>query len=263
MSLLFLLPGLSFAQTGTNQKIVDDARAQYSVLRRQGLMSFTASVTPNWEPLLTEVPTEERLTALRFARRLRFSVKVDAVAGTVNVSHTLLGPKPAKVRLEALESIARGMDLSINGFFQTWMPVMITHVIPEQPEQFVFQDLGNSYVLSFFESSTNVSIDMTKDFRITELRTPMGSVRPELSRTTNGFVMTGYEGDFEAPNLGRVTFKSTITSAPVQGMSMPAKIVLVSTIGTGQNRVELAFSNYRVRFSHGFSRMKRIKQKAL
>lgn len=228
LSLLLSLPVASFAQAGPNQKIVDDAREQYSVLRRQGLVSFTASVTPNWDPLLTEVPEEERLTALRYARRLRFSVTVDAVSGTINVSHTLLGPKPPKVRLEALESIARGIELSINGFFMSWTPFMITHVIPEKPEQLVFQDLGNSYAISYRESSTNVSVDMTKDLRITEVRTPQGSVRPQLVRTRDGFVLTAYEGDFDLPDLGRVTLKTTITPMLVQGLSMPAKIVLAS-----------------------------------
>lgn len=238
----------ALAQTdNANQQVIEKSRQQYSMLSRQGLLELKALAVPNWTPLLSSVGPRERALALTYARRLKFNVSIDAVKGTINVTHTLIGPKPPLVRLNALESIARGIELSINGFFFTWMPFMVTHVIPEKPDQLVFQDLGKNYVITFKDSGSIVSVDLTKEFVITEIRSPQGSVRPKFLKTNDGYLLTSYEGDFEARDLGRVTLSATITSGAVRGMSLPAKVVLLSTIGGGHNRVELAFVNYQVK----------------
>jgi hypothetical protein len=248
--LIIWLCSFATAQTeAANKKIIDEARQQYSLLRRQGLTEFNAAVTPNWEPLLAAVEPEERATALSFARRLRFLVTVNGESGSVKVTHTFVGPKPARVRMEALESIARGIEMSVTGFFMTWTPFMLTYVIPEQLDQFVFQDLENQYVVSYKDGASNVSVTMTKAFQITELKAPQGTVRPHLAPAKQGFLLTGYTGDFEAPDLGRVSLQTTITSVSVRGFSLPSKVVLLSAIGGGTNRVQLSFSNYQLKAS--------------
>jgi hypothetical protein len=236
------------AQTDTaSQKVIDEARQQYSMLARQGVTELKASVTPNWVPLLSAVPSRERLTALTYARKLQFTVSVAADTGVINVSHKLIGPRPPKVRFDALESTAKGIEMSILGFFMSWAPFMLTYVIPEKPEQLVFQDLGTGYLLTFKDHAENVSVELDRGSLIKELRSPLGVVRPEFLKTKSGYQLTGYEGDLEVPDLGHVTLKTTITSGAVQGMTLPTKVVLISTIGTGSNRIELAISNYQMK----------------
>ncbi|HEV8368958.1 MAG TPA: hypothetical protein VGQ39_13480 [Pyrinomonadaceae bacterium] len=139
------------AQSQSNDsKFLDDTRNSYSILRRQGLIELRASVSPNWEPLLANLEPKRKPAALKLARRLRFSITASA-AGNIQVSHTILGPKPNKATADALDTMAKGVELSVTGFLMSWAPFMLTHLIPEKLDHFVLQDRDAERVLTFKE----------------------------------------------------------------------------------------------------------------
>src|SRR5258705_89043 len=249
LTLVLFISTFPFARAqgkADDQKVLDDMRPSYSTLQRQGLVELRASVTPNWEPLLVEVEPARRPAALKLAAQLHFSVAADA-KGTVKVTHHIMGRPSGRVASEALETLAKGIEQSIYGFLISWVPFMLSHLIPEKLDHFVLQDLGKEYLLSFKDGGSDVSVSMTKEFVIRELKTSQGSLKPLLQQTRNGFMLTGYEGDYQDAALGHVTLKATLDSQVVGRMQLPRRVVLSTTIGENRTRVELGFTNYQLK----------------
>jgi len=241
---LLLLSVCAHAQTPNNdRKFLDDTRKSYSLLSRQGLEGMKASVFPNWTVLLKEVGPKERPAALRLANRLRFSMEVDSKGG-IHVNHQIIGPKPNKATLNALDNMAKGVDLSITSFLMSWTPFMLTYLIPENLDQFVLQDLDSQRVLTFKQGEVEVTVAIAKDFEIKELRTPQGAIKPLLTKNKDGFVLTGYEGDNEDPVVGKVKIKAKIVSVPTQGMLLPSTVLLNGSAGATPINFEMRITNY-------------------
>ena len=249
LSAVFVIAHQCPAQAQTQEsdrKFLDDTRNSYSVLRRQGLDRIQASVFPNWQNMLKDLPPAKRTQAMRLANRLRFSVEADAKGG-IRVTHTITGPKPDKGTADALDNIAKGVDLSVTGFLMSWAPFMLSYLIPENLDHFVLQDLNEQRLLTFTQGSVDVSIAITKDFEIKELRTPQGAIKPLLTRRQNGFLLVGYEGDNEDPVVGNVVVKARIESVSTQGMMLPRTVFLNGSAGKSPINVEFQFMNYVLR----------------
>jgi len=133
----------------------------------------------------------------------------------------------------------------------TWAPFMLTYLIPDQLDHFVLQDLDSHYLLSFRQGDADVGVVMMKNLLITELRTAQGNVKPVLTRTANGFMLTGYEGSYDDPTLGHSTLKATIVNQNVAGLSLPAKVLMSGLIGQQAFNFELHFTNYRLKRNSG------------
>jgi hypothetical protein len=238
---------VAVAQTQTgDQKFLTETRQSYAVLKRQGLQQLRASVVPNWAVMFKNVAVKDRPTLIRMASRLRFVVEADAT-GNFHVTHSIIGPKPAKGPAEALDNIAKGVDLSITGFLMTWAPFMLTYLIPDNLEQFVLQDQETQKVLTYKEREVEVSVVITKDYEIKELSTPQGTVKPILKKEKSGFVLTGYEGNNEDPIAGKVIVNGRIALAAVQGLMLPKTVFLTGKSGETPINFELNFVNYRLK----------------
>ena len=248
LSFIFVVSSvIGSAQTKRDdKKLIEDARNVYSTLRRQGLVEVRATLSPNWQPVFRELPTARKPSAMKLANRLRFSIVVDS-NGKIEVAHRILGPKPDKPTAEALDLLAKGVELSATGFLMSWSPFMMTSLIPEQLDKFVLQEQETEYLLSFNQSGIDVSVVMKKDLLITELKTLQGSVRPTLTRTTDGFVLTGYEANNTDPVVGTVSLKARIESVTISGMTLPQKVFLEGTSGGVPFKFELLFTNYRLK----------------
>ena len=231
--------------SNADQKFLTETRNSYAVLKRQGLIGFNASVIPNWTVMFKDVPVKDRPGLIRTTSRLRFSVEVDAT-GNFHVTHSIIGAKPARAQAEALDNIAKGVDVSVTSFFMTWSPFMLTYLIPDKLDQFVLQDLENQKVLTYKQSEVAVSVVMTKDYEIKELSTPQGMVKPKLRRDKTGFVLIGYEGSNEDPIAGKVVVNGRVESAPVQGFLLPKTVFITGNSGSTPLNIELSFSNYRI-----------------
>jgi hypothetical protein len=226
-----------------DRKLLEDTRNAYSTLRRQGVIEVRASMTPNWQSIFKDLPAAQKTTAMRLVSRLRFSIAADRY-GHVQVIHRILGPKPNKVSANVMDNLAKGVELSATGFLMSWAPFMLTWLIPEKLDQFVLQEQDTGYVLSFRESGIDVSAAINKDLLITELRTAQGTVRPTLLRTTNGYVLTGYEANNTDPVVGHTELKARVISADVSGLPLPKTVFLDGSSGQTPFHFELHFANY-------------------
>jgi hypothetical protein len=236
-----------FAQSPRDDKqLLADTRGAYSTLRRQGLSEVRASMWPNWTQVFKNLPAAQKTTAMRLANRLRFSIIADR-NGNIQVTHQVVGPKPNKASAEALDNLAKGVELSATSFLMSWAPFMLTWLIPEKLDHFVMQEQQNGYVLSFTESGVDVSVVMNKDLLMTELRTPQGSVKPNLLRTNDGYVLTGYEANNTDPVVGHTELKARIVSQQVTGLLLPKTVFLEGASGQIPFQFELHFANYRLK----------------
>ena len=214
------------------------------MLRRQGLAEIKATVSPNWGLVFADLEPAKRPEAVALASRLRFSLFADS-NGTVRVTHIVVGPKLTGKKAEALKTIATGVELSVTGFLMSWMPFMMTYLIPDKLDQFVLQDLKSAYLLTFTEQNIEVGVKVTKDFVITELTTPQGSVKPSLLRSKNGFVLTGYEAINEDPVVGKIVLKAKIDSAPIRGMLLPRSVSLTGSAAEKAFNMKFFFTNHK------------------
>jgi hypothetical protein len=241
------LPCIVAAQSPPDdQKFIDDTKNRYSMLRRQGLSEISATVLPNWDLAFVDLEPAKRPEALALASRLRFSLFADST-GIVRVTHTVVGPKLTRIKAETVKTIATGVELSVTGFLMSWMPFMMTYLIPDKLDHFVLQDLNSAYLLTFTEQTIEVGLKVTKDFVITELATPLGSVKPSLLRSKNGFVLTGYEAMNEDPVVGKITLKAKIDSTPIRGMLLPRSVSLTGSAAEKAFNLKFFFTNYKLK----------------
>src|SRR4029079_1538803 len=145
--LLFLFSVTIQAQNN-DRKFIEDTRNSYSLLRRQGLLEVRASIIPNWQIMLKDVSPKYKPAVLRLSNRLRFTLEADT-KGNINVTHSIVGPKPNKATADALDNLAKSVELSVTGFLMSWAPFMLSELIPENLEQFVLQDLESQRLLTF------------------------------------------------------------------------------------------------------------------
>ncbi len=203
---------------------------------------------PVWTPLLKEVPADKRKSAAALTNRLLFNIHVDA-SGKLEVSHTILGPKPDKATADNLNELSKGVEMSVRGFLMCYVPFMLTYLIPEQLDNFVLQDLDSQYVLSFVDGKMDVSVVMDKDLRIVEFKSPQGVVKPDLLKVSKGYALKGYDSTFEDPILGSTRLKVNIETLPLQGFSLPHRVVMNSSYGARNVTFEMVFSNYKLKLT--------------
>ena len=233
-------------QHANDKQTIEDVRQAYSMLKHQGLVGMEASVTPVWDYLLATVDQKQKTQVLRLMSRLRFTMSIDA-NGAARVNHRVLGPPPDKTTKATLDDMARAVELSTLGFLMSWAPIMLTYLIPEKLDSFVLQDLDSDYLLSFKDQGTEVSITISKDLVIKEIRSPMGWMKPALLKTSKGYLLTGYEAAYNGPNVGAGSLSVSLLSQEVAGMPLPSRVTLNSTSAGQFGKVELLFSNYQLK----------------
>ena len=158
-----------------------------------------------------------------------------------------MGPRPNKATASALDNLAKSVDLSVTAFLMSWAPFMLSELIPENLDQFVLQQLEQERLLTFKVKEVEVSVAISKDFEIKELRTAQGAIKPILRKSKDGFVLTGYEGSNEDPVVGNVVIKAVIESVPTQGVLLPKTVVVNGSAGQTPINFELHFSNYQLK----------------
>lgn len=231
-----------------DKKLIEETRKSYSLLKRQGLLDFRATMKPVWTSLLKEVPADKRNKVAQLTNRLVFTVHADT-SGKVEVTHSILGPKPDKATTDLLNELSKSVEVSAQGFLLGYVPFMLTHLIPDNLDKFALLDLESGYVLSFTDGKMDVSIAMDKELRITEVKTPQGLVKPNLLKTSKGYALKGYESTFEDAILGSTRLKVNVATLPVQGFDLPSRVLLNGSFGSKEFTFEMLFSNYRLKFA--------------
>src|SRR5262249_33687969 len=182
---------------------------------------------------------------------LHFTMVLDQ-QGKVSVKHRSDVEPPNEQARHGFEQIYSGIDQAVSGFFATWSLFMLNSPFPDAGSAFQLDDLGSQYRLSYKEGTSDVVTLMSKDLIISEIKVTspefLSTVKPQISKTANGFVLTGYVGDY-APTAGAgvVHLVVKIENAPVNGLQLPLTLVADSMMDGAPTHMELAFSEYQVK----------------
>jgi hypothetical protein len=257
-ALLLLACGLAAAQSpvvppAESKKVVEKARQAYYNLRAAGLDEFRATIKPNWSLVLKDqlkADPEKGEAALKLLNGLHFFMLLDKDGKVTVTHHTDTEPANNQQR-QGFDQIYSGMDQAINGFFTTWSVFMLSPPLPAADSKYEMEDLGVQYRISYKDGPSDVITTMGKDMIITEVKVNskdfISSVRPQLTRTPKGFVLSGYSADYKpTQGAGVVKLDLKIVNQPVDGLQLPANLVLDSVLDGAPTHMELAFSEHQV-----------------
>ena len=97
-----------------------------------------------------------------------------------------------------------------------------------------------------------MSTTMAKDLRITAIKVVSSEfssvIRPRFGNTDKGFVLKGYAGDYvPVKGPGKVTLDAEVEYQEVNGLQVPRKLHLVSSLDGAPNLMELSFLQSEVK----------------
>lgn len=263
--LLVSISALAVAQTphvvpvsglspAAQQEIVKRARHSYYSLRAAGLDEFQSTITPDWEKVLRDQGVSDSAKiqdALQLLNGLHFSMVLDQ-NGAITVNHRSDVEPPNEQVRQGFEQIYGGIEQAVSGFFATWSLFMLNSPFPEVGSAYQLEDLGSQYRLSYKEGVSEIVTLMSKDLVISEIKVTspqyLSTVRPQVRKTTNGLMLTGYVGDYKPiSGPGVVHLDVKIENAPVNGLQLPLTLIADSTLDGAPTHMELAFSQYQVK----------------
>lgn len=256
-ALLLLACGLAAAQSpvpaAESKKVVEKARQAYYNLRAAGLDEFSATIKPNWSLVLKDQLKADPASgqaAVKLLNGLHFSMLLDK-GGKVTVTHHSDTEPANDQQRQGFDQIYSGMDQAITGFFTTWSVFMLSPPLPAADSVYQLEDLGVQYRISYKDGDSDVVTTMGKDLIITEVKVNSAeftsSVRPQLTRSAKGFVLSGYSADYKPTSgKGAVKLDLKIENQPVNGLQLPANLVLDSVLDGEPTHMELALSEHQV-----------------
>jgi hypothetical protein len=236
------------------QEIVKHARQSYYSLRAAGLDGFQSTIKPNWEKVLKDQGVSDSTqlgAALQLLNGIHFTMLLDE-NGTVTVNHRADTEPPNEQVRQGFEQIYGGIEQAVSGFFSTWSLFMLNSPFPEASSAFQLEDVGNQYRLSYKEGTSDVVTLMSKDLVISEIKVTspqfLSIIKPQVQKTANGFILTGYVGDYTPTSgPGVVHLAVKIEHNPVNGLQLPTSLIADSTMDGTPTHMELAFSEYQVK----------------
>ncbi|HET9281518.1 MAG TPA: hypothetical protein VFR24_06110 [Candidatus Angelobacter sp.] len=236
------------------QEIVKHARQSYYSLRSAGLDGFQSTIKPNWEKVLKDQGVSDSTqleAALRLLNGIHFTMLLDE-NGQITVNHRADTEPPNEQVRQGFEQIYGGIEQAVSGFFSTWSLFMLNSPFPEAGSAFQLEDMGSQYRLSYKEGVSDVVTLMSKDLVISEIKVTspqfLSIIKPQVQKTANGFILTGYVGDYTPTSgPGVVHLQVKIEHNPVNGLQLPTSLIADSTMDGTPTHMELAFSEYQVK----------------
>ncbi|HKS08152.1 MAG TPA: hypothetical protein VJS13_01310 [Pyrinomonadaceae bacterium] len=246
-SLSIFLPLILAAQPGeqtasTQHDVISRASVEYYSLARKGFKGFTATIEPNWEVILAQTATPANL---KIFRDVRFTMVVDA-NGAITVTHEL-GPNASKPDLQpTVNRIHSDVQRLLTGFFSTWRLFVVGSPFPANEIQVKLEKSRNQYRLSYTTQAGDVTITTTGDLLIKEWNlsgpTLRRAVKPQFQKTLDGYLLTGYHGNFEPVGDGiKTTLDFKIEYQDFNGMKVPQKVRFNGMHGSEPVEAELVF----------------------
>jgi hypothetical protein len=240
--------------SAAQKQIVQRGRDAYYNLRTAGLDEFRATIKPNWALVLKDQLQADPAggqAALKLLNGLHFFMLLDK-DGKITVTHRTDTEPANEQQRKGFDQIYSGMDQAINGFFATWSVFMLSPPLPAADSQYRIEDLGAQYRISYKDGQSDVITTMGKDMIITEVKVNsaefISSVRPRLTHTAKGFVLSGYSADYKPTSgPGVVKLDITIDHQTVSGLQLPVNLVLDSVMDGAPTHMELAFSDHQVK----------------
>jgi len=233
------------------EAILTKARAAYIGLSTRGFRGYRFVARPDWSVSLAELAKSDPTAydaALKLLTQIRFDVRVGA-HGQSQVTHTVVdAPEGAT---QGLNQIYQGVEQALNGFFQTWGPFMVQTPVPAAGVPCKVVDLGTQYQFTWEETGdVHVELRTDRSFAISVMKVASPAfdavIQPTFDRTAQGFVLTGYEGDFNPKGNGvAMNLKIRITNQVLEGLPLPGALDATVLIQGRTDRMVLGFSELK------------------
>lgn len=234
------------------EALLAKARAAYIGLSTRGFRGYRFVARPDWSVSLAELAKSDPAgyeAALKLLTQIRFEVRVGA-HGQSQVTHTVVDA-PNEGATQGLNQIYQGVEQALNGFFQTWGPFMVQTPVPAAGVPCKVVDLGTQYLFTW-EETGDVRVELRTDrtFAISVMKVAAPAfdavIQPTFDRTAQGFVLTGYEGDFKPKGDGvAMNLKIRITNQVLEGLPVPGALDATVKIQGRTDRMVLGFSELK------------------
>jgi hypothetical protein len=242
------------AAAADKKEVVQQAQAAYYSLRDRGLVEFQANVQPNWRLVLKDQLAANPAgaeSALKMLNGIHFTVLMNP-EGVVKVTHKADVAPVGQQAAEGFQQIFSGMEQAMSGFFDSWKPFMLTSPLPDPASNYLLEDLGNQYHLSYKDGTANIDTTMSKDLVISEIKVDSPEfksvLRPRFGKSAQGLLLTGYDATYQGAEGGTaVQLNVQIENQSVNGLQLPHNLNLSGSYQGTPFNMELAFSGYQIK----------------
>jgi hypothetical protein len=183
-------------------------------------------------------------------KQIRFQVVVGP-DGASTASHQSDAAPSDKQLADRIRKEVSGTEQLLTAFLRTWTGFAIKSPLPAVESEYELRTVGQKYRLTYHEGPADVITSMDHDFAIEELTvtTPefTGTVRPKLSGSKSGFMLTSYDATFKTPtaDAGRISVK--VEYRDVDGLELPGIVTTTVPFGGGTLTIPLVFSDCQVK----------------
>lgn len=240
--------GRTSAKPTDNDEIIRAAQSAYYNLPKEGVTEFTCSVIPDWAATLRqELKSDFRPDnpALKLLNGIHFWVSVNET-GKVKLTHQVDANPTSPSQLDDFQKAISGTEEMIDGFWKSAAAFLLTSALPKAGSSYRLSDQDGAYLLSYREGDYDILTTLGKDYSIIEIKvntaTLTSSLKPRFAKTDAGFLLVGYDADYEVSHTGASHLSTEIQYQQVGGLRLPSDLIMrTSTGGTNrETRVHLA-----------------------
>ena len=255
--LVALLCGCSLAPRGIGtgkEDILRAAQRSYYNLPNQGLIEFQCEAIPDWKAILKEelksdIPPDH--PGLKVLNKIHFWLSLDQ-KGSPKLTHQSDYVPTDQKSMADLNQTISGMEETLTGFSHTISPFLFTSPFPKIDGDYKLEEKQDGYELSYREGRFDVETTMRKDFGIVQMKVTgtefTGTITPQLAKTDLGFLVTSYEGTYQAPSgKGAMRVSAQIDYKAVEGFQLPGNLKVDTSAGGGAHKIEFQFTDYQIK----------------
>ncbi|MGH9713205.1 MAG: hypothetical protein ACRD5M_07895 [Candidatus Acidiferrales bacterium] len=207
------------------------AHAQYYTPTANGLKSFHCEATIDWKAMLTrfsgaEIPDDN--PTLKYLQTVHLSV-VDQLKGKGSIEWSDTGVPP-KGEEEAVKQIRDGLQMMMDGFFQSWNAYMNGSMVPFPTKDVEVTTAGDGIHLHGMSTKTKFDENFDKNMLLTQVVVDTPEVKvvaiPTYVRTNEGLVVSAVASEVNQPPSAppmEVTFR--VEYAKVDSFQIPSHVV--------------------------------------
>jgi hypothetical protein len=232
--------------------VIRNARAAQYNLPKQGMQSFRCSIAINWEALYKQLganaDSSQALVALLQKTRFKAIIGPD---GSSSLSRESDEPPPNAEIAERLRASEEGVEQTITGLFKTWAGFMVGSMLPEADDKYNLALVGGKYLLTYGADGTDIAIDFNSNLAMERVSYKSAKLnaefKPMFETNPNGFVLSGYAAEFDAPAPGVPThLEVSFENQTVDGLELPHVVTAKIPFKDTAINIQMTFSDFQV-----------------
>jgi len=212
------------ADVPNKKEILMQAKQAYYSLADKGFTEFRATARIDWGKISSTKAFDAQIKEA--FSRIHYRLFVDSGAFVI-VEDATDRSKFTDSSKKSLDMMHSEASKSLNDFFAMWSLFMLKLPFPAPDRDYEMTLEGDDqYNISYKEKDTYILISMARDFMIDTLHVvnPFFSilVKPQLARSAQGFVLTGYQDlDMNSMRSRDISYKVNFESLEINGLIMP------------------------------------------